>query len=1679
MAGLASAGSPMPKAPLGLQDQVAPKAKTVAEGQSLLARQGAKFMENKGQWDSRAKFLGRAPGLDFWVAKDGLVLSYYQSKTDSGATRTQGHAVGMRFVGAEKDFRFVGVDPKGAKTDYLGKNGEKAHRGVRSFGTVYADDVYRGIDFKLYYDQSSAPRYDFIVAPGADPRDIKLKFDGVDKVAVAKDGSISFETSLGKRDQSGLEAYQMVGDAKRKVEARFAVENGNQVRFQLGAYDKSKPLIIDPLVYGSYYGGADGADQVRAVSTDTQGGTYLAGATKSAFFPAIFGPFTWNVAGGWDAFVSKFQGDSYYHDYAAIIPGSFDDVAERIAVDSVGNVWVAGTSTSQDFPSNTKPGVFFLRARFLNNFTHPINGGQYYLNVPELAFDRVNQTILAWNASATEIQAALEGDYPPLAGKVTVTGGVPASNADGYRIQIAIDQVVSVTVSDEYETNFINTAIVSEGLQPKVIVEPLLPVFIEAGSDFDHAPNQRVRFVGSRFNPGLGSTFTLTFEGSETGDLSPNASAGAILQELDALGNTGDGEVATDGGSLYNAPVDVSFLPTTGDAPCNRMIVTQNDWPFPHRYVIDRPTDIWIMRFKQDSGSVLTPFEGSTVQVFRPYGEGVEDLSGFSIMPVEGATSASPVRITFAGTTDKPFDEPVSDTKPLFGESFPPGVAKAGYFCTISYLNGVFSDVPTLSKYIGARGTDNFANLRGLAVDAEGSIYVGGTLFAQGNSDTSQGASPVFDTTAGVWTEGRLHRYDDMYARKYRTDGSLAYSTLVGGNSYERAAGDLPVRRFVAESEVVEPGGSCIAVDGLGNLYITGTSGSFNYPRTRGVFGEVFSNNTVQVVVTKLNRDASELVYSTNLRTSGGVISAGGIAVDSRGQAYITGFVSGIAKFPNPANGETPGDPLQPNGAHSYFGSIPTTADALRATYATRTNPEMHTFDGWILVLNPQATDLVYGSYIGSDLDDITFAPYVDQFGDVWVMGWTDMYREYVRVSSDGTPTIYRFATQLAEGFLTPLAFKRDPEWQTALPTNFETVEDSLYGIYNYDGPSWLPFYTPMSYRRDGYVLKFRLGLPVISSLTLSQGTLAGGDPTGGSNHPSTVGAVVLSAAAPAGGVTINLSLDKSEVASFSQSNSENASTITIPQGQTTGTFNVYSRSVLGNSDVDIKADFEGNFKIVRLRVVPWLQQLSLSPNSVVGGAGAVGRVKIFQVAPAGGVTVGLSSANATVVQAPSTLTIPAGQDTATFNLTTGGVSKTTEVQVNASLLGVGLSQSMKVQPANLVSVTFAPDRVAAESTTTGTVTLNGVAGEPFTVSLVLEGAPAGYTVTPSTLTFAQGDRTKTFRVTTGPEGKAVTRKVTATRAAQGNYTASTASGTFFVDAVSVTGLTLNPIAVAGGGNVIGTVTIGTPAPTGGVAVKLSTTNSAYAPVPARITVPAGSTTTTFVIRTVATPDPISLVIKAFRGTFGTPSYSQKAASFRILPLKLTLALSPAEVVGGLANSQGTLTLSGNAPAGGLKVALSSSNTAAATVPASVTIPAGTRTARFTATSKTVNADTTSVIRGLIGLSNQASSTLSVRTFGVSSVSFLPSTVQGGGSTTFTVTLQAAAPAGGSLIQIDEGANAQIVNLPTSITIPAGKKTASIKVTTNPVSRQLKTQVTVLYRNKTASTVLTVNPKTP
>ena len=256
----------------------------------------------------------------------------------------------MQVTGANPHAQIAGNENlPGISNYFVGKDSRKWQTNVPHYEGVGYRDIYPGINLAFHGAQQQL-EFDFIVAADADPAPISLGFSGAKRIATDAAGDLILASAAGDLRLHKPVAYQETLGARKLVDARFVVE-GKRVGFALGSYDHSRELVIDPtLTYSTFLGGSQ-EDNGLAIAADATGSAYVTGQTVSANFPTAGTPYKSSNTGSFDVFVTKLAADGSSLLYSTYIGGSLGDSGNAIAVDSSGNVFVAGGTSSSDFPT--------------------------------------------------------------------------------------------------------------------------------------------------------------------------------------------------------------------------------------------------------------------------------------------------------------------------------------------------------------------------------------------------------------------------------------------------------------------------------------------------------------------------------------------------------------------------------------------------------------------------------------------------------------------------------------------------------------------------------------------------------------------------------------------------------------------------------------------------------------------------------------------------------------------------------------------------------------------------------------------------------------------------------------------------------------------------------------------------------------------------------------------------------------------------------------------------------------------------------------------------------------------------------------------------------------------------------------------------------------------------------
>jgi hypothetical protein len=326
---------------------------------------GPAFIENKGQWHPDVLYLCRLGGLDAWITKWGVNYTFFKLEEKPSAEAREpflrekfgrreveliGHRVLMKLRGCAAHPQREGREMLAGYYNYLIGNDPTRHATyVRRYKEAWVKGVYAGIDMR-YYLEGGRLRYDWVVHPGGDPSQIVFGLEGSEKTYIDSEGRLVFTTRFGEVKLAELRVYQ--GD--REIGGWFVGRPGGW-GIEVGSYDPTQPLVIDPLVYSTYIGGSDW-DVGYGIAVDGSGNAYVTGWTWSTDYDVTPGAFQTTNGGLADVFVTKLNATGTALVYSTYIGGSGDDVGHGIAVDGSGNAYVTGWTLSTDY--DVTPGAF-------------------------------------------------------------------------------------------------------------------------------------------------------------------------------------------------------------------------------------------------------------------------------------------------------------------------------------------------------------------------------------------------------------------------------------------------------------------------------------------------------------------------------------------------------------------------------------------------------------------------------------------------------------------------------------------------------------------------------------------------------------------------------------------------------------------------------------------------------------------------------------------------------------------------------------------------------------------------------------------------------------------------------------------------------------------------------------------------------------------------------------------------------------------------------------------------------------------------------------------------------------------------------------------------------------------------------------------------------------------------
>ncbi len=801
------------------------------------------FEANRGQVDPRIQFVSRARDHALYLTSTEVIWRFRGERVPAS----------MRLEGANRAAKGEGAGPAAGRSNYLlGNQASRWHIGVPLYSRVRFAAVYPGIDL-VYHGGGHQLEYDWVVAPGADPARIRLSFGGIESMRVDARGDLRLRLpGGGEMMERQPVAYQERPGVRQTVNCRYVIRSG-RVRFEVGRYDRKRPLVIDPVLsYATFLGGSN-MDSIRGTAVDPQGNVYVAGMTTSVDLP-IANPLpdgrrefqiyrSTDAGAAWAAHSNLPSGLIYSLAIDPVTPstlfaGGYDTVFKS---SDGGSHWRA-------------TGVTFPQGAIVPPFPEAAISGT---GVVALAVDSRNpRNVYGGRLPGGVIRSTDGGEtWRPT------NSGLPGEPRLLYVSNLAVDPFSPSTV---YATLFPGTLFRStDGTATWSAVEAL-PLPARVYRVLFHPAARGVVYAvtsgGVAKSADGGQTWAL--RGAPRLLVNPSALALDPVNPDRLYGGDSPGFTRSlDGGATWeNISLPNVSISRVEVNPANPQIILATTRQGVRRstdggFTWEEPTvtgGVWALLFDPRSSDTAYAVKNISQDLFiaklSPGGDRLiyaTYLGGGDVDSAAGLGVDRDGNAVITGYT-------LSRDFPVTTGAFQPQIqGQTNAFITKLNASG---DGLVYSTYLGGNAFDL---PRAVAVDGDGSAYLTGSTVSTDFPTTSAAFQTAFHGTAGLF-------YSDAFVAKFSGDGRLIYSTFVGGSGFE--------------------GGNSIVVDAEGQALVTGSTSSPDFPVTFGT-----QSGGVDAFLVKLSAGGERLLLSRYLGGSA-TDSGEAVAIDSDGNIFVAGW---------------------------------------------------------------------------------------------------------------------------------------------------------------------------------------------------------------------------------------------------------------------------------------------------------------------------------------------------------------------------------------------------------------------------------------------------------------------------------------------------------------------------------------------------------------------------------------------------------------------------------------------------------------------------------------------------------------------------------------------------------------------------------------------------------------------
>ena len=1452
------------------------------------------FVENRGQWDKATEFVAHRGSLAAHFQRDAIELYLGEPQQDPLRLAFEGASAGARLVGEK--------ERAGTYNFYMGDDPDSWRADVAAYGSLLYSGLYDGVDVRVR-EGGVGVEYDVLLAPFAGLEQVVIRADGASSVRLGADGALVLGTPAGPLRQAPPVTWEVLpGGETRPVESRFRILDAHRYGFAVPGHDPRLPLVVDPGLDWATFVGGSGDESVRGLelTSDGSGDVVIAGQTQSPDFQHTRG----NLAPtGWTPYVARLNATGSAVVYATFFGGTANHSLQDVALDAANRPVLVGDTTSLDFP--TTPGAY---DRTPGDGFH----GDYDAYVIKFAADGSGPVFGTYlgGAPATGTDQAWNAGHD-VAGNVIVSGftnspGFPTT-AGAYDRTIAGQDIFISRLDPTGSQLTYSTFLGGNGTEDAFDMAVDAQGFVTLTGKITQFAGELAPFPTTAdafdrtLDAGGGSTGVdgfvsrLKLDGGGNADLKystflggadwKEAGVGLALDPNDStsvtvVGWTYSGDFPTTAGALLRthfAPVDTSMgfvsrfrFPATGGslvwstlygAPGNQTAndvvvdstgavilagaTAANNPPTTERS-FDRVPGIGSKLGEPDGFVARLSGDGSRLLYSTLLGGGHGDDTAQHVV-YAGGTSA-----IVAGLTDSP-DFPVTpgahdtiyaaDGKPSLGSS-PGSIADDVFVARVTLeapAGGDATGPPAPELKAPSTGSTFTAHVLGLTLDWNDVADPSEIRAYHIQTSPNAAFRNDFDSQLRGWRESWMPTSIDVQDFSVSRTGTFYWrvQALDGANNLGPWSS---VRSFTVESPTPPAAPTLVSPPNAGRFGPGTVIFDWN-PAARGKFYEI----QVDTSSSFSNANKTWVRALTATRWTGSFTAERTYfwRVRSSNDSFTDGPWSSVRSF-EIKNGEPPAPVPPPDSDGGGGGSGGGSGGAATAVAGfTPQEPNVNAGGTSQLTVNLNGTAPAGGAVLAlasNHPENASVPPSVTVPAG----------------ATSATFTVTAPAGQSLGGY-------------QIISAEYGGVEQGVQVNVIRDDPT-----------------------TELSSMTLAGNTSGTISVIGGATLQGTLG-LIPGWIAGAGGAVVALGSTNPALASVSNF-------VTIPQGANSTTYTVTTQPVTQVTKVSVLAARSMTLRFVLELLPPGsLQELSLSPSTVTGGQSSTGTVTLASPAPAGGVSVALSSHDTRWATVPASVTVPEGSSSTTFTVTTNS-NNSGEGQfsiIKALAGGITRQQTINVNPAppgpQLSSLSLNPTGVTGGSSSTGTVTLSGTVSACCAI-VSLSSSNTALATVPASVNVPVGSTSATFAVTTTTVTSSTPVTITASRGTQ-------RSAILTVNppgAVTLSSLALSPASVTGGSPSTGTVALSGAAPAGGVAVTLSSSNTAVATVPASVTVAAGASSATFTVGTtsVSSSTPVTIsasaggvtrtatltVAPASTGTLSAPTLLSPANDARFLP---------------------------------------------------------------------------------------------------------------------------------------------------------------------------------------------------